>query len=884
MTRQLTAIMFADMVGYTALMQEDERRAKQLRDRQREVLELRVAEFEGKIVQFYGDGALCGFQSAIQAVECAVAVQVDLRQGPTVPVRIGIHLGDVAYDQTGVYGDGVNLASRIQALSVPGGVLISGKVADEVENQPGISTRLLARVALKNVREPRRVFAVTQADLAVPTGKDVKGWTTVDAKGRRTNRGVKVAWWGVALAIAVGLSSVIFSRLSEPEATQVSSLNQEDLAILPFVYVGPQEHEWTGAGMAIQLIGPLTSGVFLPVDQYSIHSLVEGLEAEGFSGRPLWEEVAETSDASLLLHGELSAEPDGALSVNAFIYDPRTAEDVGSAFARGTVEEFNSLVLGVAGDLLVDRSGVDPALRADLLLTGSIDALKASIEGDRAFRAGDYPLAVTLLKEATKADSGLGVAHYRLSQAAIWAWEWDLARTAADDAWALSSGLSALNQLLLRAWRDFLSSRPVESVRTYQALRYDHPQNVEVLTGLGSVLLFFNSLQGRESSEADRFFRTVMDVDPDYGEVRYHMLEAAASNDDQVEFDRWYAGLNPESEQALAFEAVRAFGWGSRADQQAVIRKLGDADEMQVVYAAGRVAAFLRDFSGAGEIGDLLLSTQRNPDFRWAAHALRAALAFAQGRWSVVDGELNETAGGEAEWSLEMRALFSMFPILQVPPEDLRSLRVSIRTWDPEAFVLPSFLELFGPHSEHHREFRLYLLGLLSARLNELEDAREYRDSLGEYGRAPETRERTHSFAQSVNAHIAHTEGDPETALRILDGADYFPRFEYIFASPFFSRALDRWLRAELEEELGRPTEALGWYATLSDGWGEFLFAAPAHMRQAQIHEGLGEVDEAIDHYERFEALWADADPELQLLVEEARTARERLVGSGGPG
>ena len=75
MTRQLTAIMFADMVGFTALMQENEGRAKRLRDRQREVLEERVTAFEGEILQYFGDGALCGFQSAVKAVECAVAVQ-----------------------------------------------------------------------------------------------------------------------------------------------------------------------------------------------------------------------------------------------------------------------------------------------------------------------------------------------------------------------------------------------------------------------------------------------------------------------------------------------------------------------------------------------------------------------------------------------------------------------------------------------------------------------------------------------------------------------------------------------------------------------------------------------------------------------------------------
>lgn len=85
MNRQLTAIMFADMVGYSALMQEDEVQAKTNRARNREALVARVEEHNGKILQFYGDGALGGFQSAIQGVEAAIAIQVDLRADPPVP-------------------------------------------------------------------------------------------------------------------------------------------------------------------------------------------------------------------------------------------------------------------------------------------------------------------------------------------------------------------------------------------------------------------------------------------------------------------------------------------------------------------------------------------------------------------------------------------------------------------------------------------------------------------------------------------------------------------------------------------------------------------------------------------------------------------------------
>ena len=173
MIRQLSAIMFTDMVGYTALMQEDERRAMQYRDRQREVLERLIDQHDGEILQYYGDGALSIFQSAIHAVECAISIQEELSREPRVPLRIGIHTGDVVRDDEGVFGDGVNVASRVESLSVPGAVLISQKVADEVKNQSGISTRTLGRFALKNVQTPMEVHAVTNPGLTVPTPSEL---------------------------------------------------------------------------------------------------------------------------------------------------------------------------------------------------------------------------------------------------------------------------------------------------------------------------------------------------------------------------------------------------------------------------------------------------------------------------------------------------------------------------------------------------------------------------------------------------------------------------------------------------------------------------------------------------------------------------------------
>ena len=167
--RQLAAIMFADMTGYTAMMQEDEQKAKTLRDRQRYILENLIPAHNGKIIQYFGDGTLSIFDSAINAVQSAIEIQNELQKDPKVLLRIGIHTGDVVYDHQGVYGDGVNLASRIEALSVPGAVLISDKVYDEVKNQNKIKSILLGKFNLKNVKRQVDVYAIANEGLAIPT-------------------------------------------------------------------------------------------------------------------------------------------------------------------------------------------------------------------------------------------------------------------------------------------------------------------------------------------------------------------------------------------------------------------------------------------------------------------------------------------------------------------------------------------------------------------------------------------------------------------------------------------------------------------------------------------------------------------------------------------
>jgi adenylate cyclase len=175
--RQLAAILFADMTGYTSLMQENEHLARLKRKRLKEVLESSVGQFNGKILQNYGDGSLSIFSSAIDSVGCAIHIQHLLQQEPKVDLRMGIHTGDVIIEEEAIYGDGVNLASRIESLAVPGGIFISEKVHDEIKNQQNISTREMGYFELKNVKQAVRVFAISNAGIAVPGRDELRGKT-----------------------------------------------------------------------------------------------------------------------------------------------------------------------------------------------------------------------------------------------------------------------------------------------------------------------------------------------------------------------------------------------------------------------------------------------------------------------------------------------------------------------------------------------------------------------------------------------------------------------------------------------------------------------------------------------------------------------------------
>ncbi len=166
--RRLAAIMFTDIVGYTTLMGEDESEALDLLEKNRTLLKSAIEQFRGEWLKEMGDGTLSCFASAVDAVNCALGIQQTLKDDPVLTLRIGIHVENVVFESGDAFGDGVNVASRIEPLAEPGGICVSGRVFSYIQNRPDIETIFLGEKALRHVKHPIKIYALKRVDLPVP--------------------------------------------------------------------------------------------------------------------------------------------------------------------------------------------------------------------------------------------------------------------------------------------------------------------------------------------------------------------------------------------------------------------------------------------------------------------------------------------------------------------------------------------------------------------------------------------------------------------------------------------------------------------------------------------------------------------------------------------
>lgn len=271
-TSYLSAIFFSDIEGYTAMMQKDEQKTLLLLDNYQQTLTRVVSEYDGEIVKNYGDGSICLFTSAVRAVECAIKLQQSLRLLPEVPLRIGLNLGDVHRKDGDVFGDAINVTSRIESMGIAGNILLSHSMYQKVKNHPEFKFQSIGKFDFKNVNETLEVFAIANEGFVIPKRKELAG----KFKKKQSNLS-KLVPIGIVLAMVIYFLATRFWQQSDSSETQV----QNKIAVLKFdnntgdtIYniAGKMASDWIIHGITQNKLGQVISPEI--IDDYSAASKI----------------------------------------------------------------------------------------------------------------------------------------------------------------------------------------------------------------------------------------------------------------------------------------------------------------------------------------------------------------------------------------------------------------------------------------------------------------------------------------------------------------------------------------------------------------------------------------------------------------------------------
>ena len=256
--RQLSAILFADIQDYSALMQANESKTMNILDRYQSVLQELVSKYKGQVIKNYGDGSLCLFSSSLSAVMCAKDIQLQLQKEPIVPLRIGIHEGDILFAGNDVYGDALNIASRIESMGVPGSVLLSGSMYHKVKNQSQFNMQALGEFEFKNIEQSIEVYALSNEGLVVPEKNKLSGKFKEKKKSGFATR--LFTWFLIPLLIL----SVFWywqsnQKLSSSDSDATSKADENSIAVLAFSDMSPeQDQKYFSEGISEEILNLLT--------------------------------------------------------------------------------------------------------------------------------------------------------------------------------------------------------------------------------------------------------------------------------------------------------------------------------------------------------------------------------------------------------------------------------------------------------------------------------------------------------------------------------------------------------------------------------------------------------------------------------------------------
>lgn len=504
--RRIAAVLAADVVGYSGLMEQDEdRTVVRLKAHRAEFIDPLVAEHHGRIVDWIGDGTLCEFASIVDAVRCAVLFQQGMsareKEIPAperIRFRIGVNLGDIIHEENGdLFGDAVNVAARLEQLADPGGVVVSGTAYDHLQGKIAVPLAFMGEQRVKNIERPVRAYRVVLVG--------------ADTRGRHRRRRWPLAFVGLA-----ALSGLVGGWWLHPGLPPIAA--KSSIAVLPFANV-------SGAATDDYLADGITDDLITDLAQLSGLTVIGRNSVFGYKDRPIvLREIARELGVRYALEGSVRRSGE-QLRVNVQLTDATTGTHLwANRFERHPDDVLavqDEVIRHVVATLAVDLTPEEQA-RLARPPTQNLEAYDYYLRAERAARSSfrpDLGEALTLYEQATKLDPAFADAYaaYARTAAYIWRQNWDdilpgpVARKQALEAASRALQLNpaaplpyavlAVLQVVGRQYEDALTS-----ARQAVALA---PSDAQAYAALGLVLAF----SGEHAEAAAAVERSLL-IDP----------------------------------------------------------------------------------------------------------------------------------------------------------------------------------------------------------------------------------------------------------------------------------------------------------------------------------------------------------------------------------
>ena len=416
-TRRLAAILYADVAGYSRLTGEDEEGTHKTLSAYLDVITAAIEHHRGRVVHFAGDAVLAEFASVVDAVVCALEVQSDLKarndnlaDERKVQFRIGINLGDIIVDRDDIYGDGVNIAARLEALADPGGICVSRTVRNQVRDKLPITFENLGEQKVKNIARPVRAFRIVTG----PAGPGAAAAPSGAARRR---------WSWAAAAVVVAVAGGVFAWLQpwqaretpapESRAVQPPS-DKPSIAVLPFTNLSDDPaQEYFVDGMTEDLITDLSklSGLFV-IARNSVFT---------YKGKAVdVQKVGRELGVKYVLEGSVRRVGD-KVRINAQLIDAGSGSHLWAERYDGRLDDIFALQDKVMRKIITElavrlspgeeavqaQKETENALAHDVFLQGWAHYLRATPE--------HYVMAIPFFEEAVRRDPGYGRAYAALT-------------------------------------------------------------------------------------------------------------------------------------------------------------------------------------------------------------------------------------------------------------------------------------------------------------------------------------------------------------------------------------------------------------------------------------------------------------------------------------